>query len=52
MGPPVDVEVVEVYLQSALDDQLLNDEDAIVRVEEGQIQFLLRLLSKLSQFLF
>ena len=51
MGPAVDVEVVEVYLQSALDDQLLNDEDAIVRVEEGQIQFLLRLLSKLSQFL-
>ena len=52
MGPPVDVKVAEVYLQSAPDEQLLNDQDAILRVEDGQIQFLLRLLSKLSQFLF
>ena len=40
MGPAVDVEVVEVYLQSALDDHLLDDEDAILLLEDGQIQFL------------
>ena len=40
MDPPVDVEVAKLYLQSALDDHLLDDEDAILLLEDGQIQFL------------
>ena len=37
MDPPVDVEVADVFLQSALDDRLLNDADALLRVEDGQL---------------
>ena len=33
----MDVEVADVFLQSALDDRLLNDADALLRVEDGQL---------------
>ena len=37
MEQPVDVEVADVFLQSALDDLLLIDADALLCVEDGQL---------------
>ena len=37
MEQPVDVEVADVFFQSAVDDRLLNDADALLRVEDGQL---------------
>ena len=37
MEQPVDVKVADVFLRSALDDRLLNDADALLRVEDGQL---------------